>query len=103
MSDWSNSGDPGDREEVRGQVEIEEEGEEEQEEEKEKGEEDEERRKKRRKKRRKGVEIPQHLWGQAYPFLLEEAAPAPPAPAALGSEGLPPEATGLGMRLLELC
>lgn len=31
MSDWSNSGDPGDREEVRGQVEIEEEGEEEQE------------------------------------------------------------------------
>lgn len=78
-------------------MEIEEEGEEEQEEEK--GEEDEE----RRKKRRKGVEIPQHLWGQAYPFLLEEAAPAPPAPAALGSEGLPPEATGLGMRLLELC
>lgn len=102
MSHWSNSGDPGDREEVRGQVEVEEEGEEEQEEE-----EDEERRK-RRKKRRKGVELPLHLWGQAYPFLLEEAAPAPPAPpapapAALGSEGLPPEATGLGMRLLELC
>lgn len=36
--------------------------------------------------------------GHAYPFMQEEGAPA-----ALGSEGLLPEATGLGMRLLELC
>lgn len=35
--------------------------------------------------------------GHAYPFMQAEASPA-----ALGPEGLPPEPTGLGMRLLQL-